>query len=94
MFRTALSRFHLISLTEGLSFLALLLIAMPLKYVYDLPLAVTIVGSIHGGLFLGYLAAVAQVSWADRWSFIQIIVALIASVIPFGWIFLNRIRWV
>ncbi|HMW67287.1 MAG TPA: DUF3817 domain-containing protein, partial [Chitinophagaceae bacterium] len=42
------NRFRNIALAEGISFLALLLIAMPLKYFANLPMAVTIMGSIHG----------------------------------------------
>lgn len=46
--------FRLIGFLEALSFLILLLIAMPLKYIWGQPEAVKIVGSAHGGLFLLY----------------------------------------
>ena len=46
--------FRIIAYLEGTSFLVLLLIAMPLKYVWDMPLAVRIAGTIHGGLFVAY----------------------------------------
>ena len=39
---------------EGVSYLLLLGVAMPMKYFFDLPLAVKIVGMVHGVLFLGY----------------------------------------
>jgi len=42
---------------EGLSFLILLGFAMPMKYIYGDPTAVSIVGSAHGFLFVAYLAA-------------------------------------
>ena len=46
--------FRVVSIAEATSFLVLLLIAMPLKYGADLPVAVQVMGPIHGILFLGY----------------------------------------
>ena len=43
---------RLLSVVEGISTLVLFFVAMPLKYLYGMPLAVTIVGSVHGGLFV------------------------------------------
>ncbi len=51
MLKTPLGRFRVIGHIEAVSFLVLLCIAMPLKYLADLPVAVLIVGSIHGALF-------------------------------------------
>lgn len=45
-------RFRMTALADGSSFLALLLIAMPMKYVMGMPKVVTVVGAIHGMLFL------------------------------------------
>ena len=50
--RTFLNRLRALSIVEGISTIVLFFVAMPLKYVYDMPLAVTIVGSVHGGLFV------------------------------------------
>lgn len=47
--------FRRIAISEGISFLVLLLIAMPLKYFAHLPKAVTIAGSIHGVLFISFM---------------------------------------
>ena len=55
-------RFKWISLIEGLSFLILLGIAMPLKYMFDQPLAVTYVGWAHGILFILYIYTVFPTS--------------------------------
>ncbi|MFW5972756.1 MAG: DUF3817 domain-containing protein, partial [Bacteroidota bacterium] len=55
MLRTALSRLRLIGFIEGLSYLALLGIAMPLKYMAGMPMAVRYVGWIHGVLFVLYV---------------------------------------
>ena len=43
-------------IVEGISTLVLFFIAMPMKYMYDKPLVVTIAGAIHGFLFLGLVA--------------------------------------
>jgi integral membrane protein len=69
---------------EGASFLVLLGIAMPLKYLAGLPQAVRVVGMLHGLLFLLFVAAVVQVSVAKRWPPRRVLAALIASVLPFG----------
>ena len=81
---TPVGRLRLVGLAEGLSFIALLGVAMPLKYMADMPLAVTWVGSIHGGLFMLYAVALL-VAWIDRgWSIWRAGALLIASVVPFG----------
>jgi integral membrane protein len=77
-------RFKWISLIEGLSFLILLGIAMPLKYMFDLPLAVTYVGWAHGLLFILYIYTVFPTANKLKWSFSRTLFALIASVLPFG----------
>ena len=43
-------------ITEGVSFIILLCIAMPLKYFFDLPMAVKIVGWLHGILFIAFIS--------------------------------------
>lgn len=52
MLHTPIGRLRTMGFIEGMSLLILLFIAMPLKYWAGLPLAVTIVGSVHGGLFI------------------------------------------
>jgi integral membrane protein len=71
-------------MAEGISFLVLLGIAMPLKYVAGMPQAVKIVGSIHGALFIGYLAVVYFAASAWKWPAAKIMMALAAAVFPFG----------
>lgn len=87
---TALGRLRLIGLLEGLSYLFLLCIAMPLKYYFDQPLAVKYTGWAHGVLFVLYIAAVFQVAVQRRWSFMKGIWALVASLIPLGTFALDR----
>lgn len=76
--------FRIIGFCEGVSFLLLLLIAMPLKYMFDLPAAVTIVGSLHGGLFVLYILAAAIFVIVTRSSFLAWLGAIVASALPFG----------
>ncbi|MCQ6557718.1 DUF3817 domain-containing protein [Paenibacillus mendelii] len=84
MLKTAVGRFRLVSLIEGVSFLVLLFIAMPLKYWADMPTPVTIVGGIHGALFVLYVLTLLHAWLAARWSFLRVVMAFIASFLPFG----------
>ncbi|MDX2285566.1 MAG: DUF3817 domain-containing protein [Bacteroidia bacterium] len=84
MMQTALGRFRVIGFIEGISYLVLLGIAMPLKYFAGIPEAVTVTGWMHGLLFVLYCAALAQVMWVRKWTLWKGIVAFIASLIPLG----------
>jgi integral membrane protein len=79
-----LDRLRLVGMMEGASFLVLLGIAMPLKYLAGQPQAVRVVGMLHGLLFVLYVAAVLGVSVALRWPLRRVLAALVASVLPFG----------
>lgn len=81
---TALRHLRLVALLEGSSFVVLLFIAMPLKYLAGLPLAVRIVGTVHGGLFLVFLAVLYRAGSARRWPHRRWLIAFISSVVPFG----------
>lgn len=76
--------FRLIGRLEGVSFLALLLIAMPLKYYAGWPVGVKVVGSLHGGLFLAYCAAVFMVGVAQEWPMKKQILGFLAAIFPCG----------
>lgn len=84
MLQTSLSRLRLIGLLEGISFLLLLGVAMPLKYLADQPLAVRYVGMAHGILFLLYLLAIVPVALDHRWSWKTCALAVAASLLPAG----------
>ena len=81
---TPLARLRLVGLLEGLSFLLLLGVAMPLKYVWGMPEAVRAVGSLHGALFVLYALAVVHVWMTRKWPIDRALVAMIAAVVPFG----------
>ena len=69
---------------EGASFLILLLIAMPLKYGWDMPTAVSIVGRAHGGLFVVYMILALLVWQKKQWPLKIAFCAFAAAFIPFG----------
>ncbi|GAB2634192.1 DUF3817 domain-containing protein [Belliella aquatica] len=79
-----LKRFRKISIVEGLSFLLLLFVAMPLKYVFDMPLAVKYVGWAHGVLFILYIYVIFPTAKKLDWNFAKTFLGLIAAVLPFG----------
>jgi integral membrane protein len=79
-----------IGVSEGISFLVLLLIAMPLKYYFDFPLAVKVVGWAHGVLFILYIVVVLLSIRAMKWTLGDVAIALIASLVPGGTLYLDR----
>ena len=75
---------RLVALLEGSSFLILLFVAMPLKYLAGLPLAVRVVGSIHGALFIAFLVTLYRAARAHEWPRQRSMNAFVASILPFG----------
>ena len=71
-------------LIEGTSTLVLFFVAMPLKYFYDMPTAVTVVGMLHGLLFLGlvgmFIAARSRVPLPRN----LVLWGIVGAVLPFG----------
>jgi integral membrane protein len=90
MIGSTLGRLRLVGLLEGVSFLVLLGIAMPLKYMAGMPLAVRVVGLAHGVLFVAFVLLVFEAMGSLRWSFKQVALALLASLVPFGTLLLDR----
>jgi integral membrane protein len=80
----SLRALRIVGYFEGASFLILLLIAMPLKYLADSPMAVKVVGSAHGGLWIFYLLAAVWAAVSRRWGVGKMAGAFAASVLPFG----------
>ena len=76
--------FGIIGAMEGVSFLLLLAIAMPLKYWMDMPKAVSIVGMAHGFLFMLYLYWLAMCVRTFSWPFKLFVYGFLAAVLPFG----------
>jgi integral membrane protein len=84
---TPVGRFRVIAFVEGVSYLVLLLIAMPIKYVPALglhPEPTRYVGSVHGGLFILYAVAGFQAMYARKWPAREAVRGFVAAVIPLG----------
>ena len=84
--------FRKIALAEGVSFLVLLFIAMPLKYLADMPMAVRIVGGLHGLLFVAFIVMAFEAKKDGHKDWLWMIRAFIASIIPFGTFVMDK-QW-
>ncbi len=76
--------FKLIAYSEVISYLLLLFVAVPLKYVFDQPMGVKILGPIHGALFVIYCIMVVRKSSAEEWTFKRTAWAVFAGILPLG----------
>jgi len=84
LLKTEIGRLRIIAFIEGMSFLLILFITMPLKYLMDMPEPNKVVGVFHGVLFILYIIAVIQGKFSFNWNGKTTFLALVASVIPFG----------
>jgi integral membrane protein len=82
--KSHLGRLRIIAFLEGISFLLLMFIAMPLKYYWGLTHATMDIGMAHGILFILYIFMVIPVQSELKWSPSTTLWALVASVLPFG----------
>lgn len=79
-----LNLFRITSILEGLSYLALFAVTMPLKYMADLPMPNKYVGYAHGVLFIAYILLALLFCYQKKWSFKRALILLIASLLPFA----------
>jgi integral membrane protein len=82
--KKTLHRFRVIGIIEGISFLVLLLIAMPLKYFLNFPQAVKYVGWVHGALFVAYIYFALNIFTVLKKPFLWLVKAGIAAFVPLG----------
>ena len=85
--------FRKIALAEGVSFLVLLLVAMPLKYMANWPTGVTIVGGIHGLLFVAFIIMAWEVKREHKKDWPWLFKSFIASILPFGTFWMDHTHW-
>ncbi len=88
--KTALDQFRLIAILEGISYLLLLGIGMPIKYLLHIAIVIKVMGWMHGVLFILYVIALAHVTIVNKWGFVKVTVAFIASLLPFGTFVLDK----
>ncbi|MBL6449017.1 DUF3817 domain-containing protein [Fulvivirga sp. 29W222] len=84
MLKTNINKLRVLGLLEGISYLLLLGVCMPLKYLMDIPEPTSYVGMAHGILFIAYCLWVIIVAVEVKWGFGKIFWALLASLLPFG----------
>ncbi len=85
--------FRKIAFAEGVSFLVLLLISMPLKYFANLPIGVTIIGGLHGLLFILFIVMAVVVMRKYKKNLVWLVKSFIASVIPLGTFWMDHAEW-
>ena len=85
-----LKRFRQVAVLEGISYILLLFIAMPLKYFADMPEAVKYTGWAHGLLFVLYGLLLIQVWQQYNWKFGKAVLVFIASLLPFAPFYVDR----
>ncbi|SFG89450.1 DUF3817 domain-containing protein [Pedobacter insulae] len=81
---TSLNIFRKVAVAEGLSYILLIFVAMPLKYWAEMPLAVKYTGWVHGLLFVLYGICLVM-AWQERkWNFGKVVLIFVASLLPFA----------
>lgn len=84
MLRSSIGRLRMAGMVEGVSFLLLLFVAMPLKYLAGRPEAVSVVGWVHGVLFVLFCLALLQAMLDHDWPVRKAILPMVAALLPFG----------
>ena len=87
-----ITRFRRWAIAEGWSYLILLFIAMPLKYLAEWPWGVKVVGWAHGVLFIGYWVTAIPLFTKLRWELDRMVGLGLASILPFGTFVMER-KW-
>jgi len=86
----SLKSFRIISILEGISFLVLLGIGMPLKYIAGIPEVVQTVGMAHGLLFILYVIGAFIMKQKLNWSIQTLLIVILCSILPFGPFYADR----
>jgi integral membrane protein len=88
---TKIKRLRVLGFLEGISFISLIFIAVPLKHIFGNPILVRIIGPIHGILFLWFLFITLSVGDELKWEFKDITwKVVLSSLIPFGTFYIDR----
>ena len=82
--------FRIVALLEGVSYILLLFIATPIKYLANDPQYVKLLGMPHGILFIVYIILAFMIRPDYKWNSRQFMVVLIASLIPFGTFYVDK----
>ncbi|NJM80595.1 MAG: DUF3817 domain-containing protein [Flavobacterium sp.] len=82
--------FKIIVLLEGISLLALLFFAMPMKYFFSQPIFVKYIGMAHGILFILYISLAILLKLEQKWDLKKFAIICLASLIPFGTFYIEK----
>ncbi len=85
-----LNIFRIIAILEGVSYILLLFIATPIKYLLHDPSYVKLLGMPHGLLFIGYIILAFMIKKDMLWDSKQFGIVLLASIIPFGTFYVDK----
>ena len=85
-----LPTFRIVALLEGVSYILLLFIATPVKYLANDPQYVKLLGMPHGILFIAYVVMAVLISKDMQWNNRTLWIVLIASIIPFGTFYIDK----
>ncbi len=84
------SIFRIVSILEGISYIILLFIAVPIKYLGDDESYVKIFGMPHGLLFVAYIVLAYLIKGHLKWNSKTFWIVLVASIIPFGTFYIDK----
>ena len=84
MANKSVERFRTINTTEGYSYIILLFVGMPLKYIYGLDVAVQLTGMTHGIFFIALLVSMIPAYMEAKWEHKYTLLFIVASLIPFA----------
>ncbi len=87
---TVFNSFKVIALLEGISYLLLLFVAVPIKYLANDPQYVKLLGMPHGMLFVAYIILTIMLGATLKWNTKTLLIVLVASIIPFGTFYVDR----
>ena len=82
--------FRITALLEGISYILLLFIAVPIKYLLDDPTYVKLLGMPHGILFIGYIILAVVGKNKFNWSYLEFFIISAASLVPFGTFYVDK----
>ncbi len=82
--------FKILALVEGISALLLFFFAMPMKYIFEIPIYVKYIGMAHGVLFIAYIIIATVLMFKQNWKFKKYFEICLGSIVPFGTFYIEN----
>ena len=91
----ALTRYRLIAYVVGVVLILLMVVGMPMKYLFSNAIVVETIGPAHGFLYMVYLVAAFDLARRAGWSLGRILAIMLAGTVPFVSFWAERVvtRW-